>query len=746
MLQLKIGNTYVSTKDIEIPVVLRSPLFSEGKGSYLFNFTLPATDELKEEFSYFHRPGRSGASYIKKDLDLKMGQLHYTGTATITEAGPRSYEVSCPIENGDLASLFKTMKLTELDLGGNREAELTEILVKALTSEDMVIHESIPDYYEPILFPIEFDNIIINPDGILNEVGDTLLINETGKVVISFKIEMLRVNYTFVEIRIYRGGNAIFIGDLKEGINYVAAELDVEIYDTLELKIAARRRYDIAPIVYTAANFTIYSGAEVLVLKQGLLIDGEGTDLYPGDDYAVFPVENPKMLDNLEDDTYQIDHVSIKEIYSKHFPVLNYYRDGNFPMVMVGESEGGSFMAFNLFNPFPYLAYVIRRIAETFGITISNNVFEDNDLRQLVIFNLFAENSFITSELIQPRPGFDLADHVPDVQISAYFINLCKLLGIAYDYKSFSKTLRLKYLKDIAADQDYKEFPGMIISKPELKASAYKGYRLKQEVDGDDYIREYFKSLEGLNYKGTVNSYISLPWNNNEINDCYYVIAFTGYYIWNYDPETNVITWVFHSKDFQFVKEEITEGTGTEVLEITSDINAVMINGWRFTDNQLGATLNREWIIPVTHQPGNFDGLPDYFKAQFTNSLLYYHGLRADSQLNLYPLGSHDRYDYAGNPIVYEAVAPAEGYTQDLTLRWDGEHGLYEKRYKGWINLLMRSRGFWKFRANFSPLQLAQIDFFAWYQGQGFKFLVKEVRFNILSDKISTAEVEVLVK
>lgn len=741
MLQLKIGSTYVSTKDIEIPVVLRSPLFSEGKGSYLFNFTLPATDELKEEFSYFHRPGRSGASFIKKDLDLKMGQLHYTGTATITEAGPRSYEVSCPIENGDLASLFKSMKLTELDLGGTREAVTGEKSVDATSSTEITYN--LINTVEVYELDLPFSNIVVNADGLLNVAGTKVTADEAGTLIMLFSMEMDK-EWGYVYLEVYKGETELCHVPINTGTFFMPLEVSVEIGDEITWKVIAGPQNNGSGANFL--RFTLYQGSRLEVYKQGILNQNKGLDLYPGDDYAVFPVENPKMLDNLDDDTYQIDHVSIKEIYSKHFPVLNYYRDNNFPMVMVGESEEESFVAFNLFNPFPYLAYVIRRIAETFGITISNNVFEDNDLRQLVIFNLFAENSFITSELIQPRPGFDLADHVPDVQISTYFINLCKLFGIAYDYKSFGKILRLKYLKDIAADQDYKEFPGMIISKPELKASAYKGYRLKQEVDGDDYIREYFKSLEGLNYKGTVNSYISLPWNNNEINDCYYVIAFTGYYIWNYDPETNVITWVFHSKDFQFVKEEITEGTGTEVLEITSNINAVMINGWRFTDNQLGATLNREWIIPVTHQPGNFDGLPDYFKAQFTNSLLYYHGLRADSQLNLYPLGSHDRYDYAGNPIVYEAVAPAEGYTQDLTLRWDGEHGLYEKRYKGWINLMMRSRGFWKFRANFSPLQLAQIDFFAWYHGQGFKFLVKEVRFNILSDKISTAEVEVLVK
>lgn len=741
MLQLKIGNTYVSTKDIEIPVVLRSPLFSEGKGSYLFNFTLPATEELKEDFSYFHRPGRSGASYIKKDLDLKMGQLHYTGTATITEAGPRSYEVSCPIENGDLASLFKSMKLTELDLGGTREAVTGEKSVDALSSEDITIVQASS---EEIEIELPFDNITINTDEILNSEGDTITSDIEGTIFLIFSI-VSEIEAGSMYLDVYKGGSQLSHTQIEPGFYFLPIEIPVNINDAITWKIIGQPQSHGS--IFNVLAFTINTGSRLEVLKQGVLNENKGTALYPGDDYAVFPIENPRLLDNLEDDTYQIDHVSIKEIYSKYFPVLNYYRDDNFPMVMLGESEGESFIAFNLLNPFPYLAYVIKRIAETFGITISNNVFEDNDLRQLVIFNLFAENSFITSELIQPRPGFDLADHVPDVLISSYFINLCRLLGIAYDYKSFGKTLRLKYLKDIAADQDYKEFPGMIISNPELKASAYKGYRLKQEVDGDDYIREYFKSLEGLNYKGTVTIVNELSGiANPEINDCYFVTTRKEYWIYNYDPDLAILNWIFHSKDFFPEVEEIDEDIPGEILEITSEINAIMLNGWDLLDHNINRPEGRNWLIPVTHQPGNFDGLPDYFKADFTKSLLFYHGLRADSQLNLYPLGTCDRYDYAGNPIVYEAVAPSEGYTQDLTLRWDGEHGLYEKRYKGWINLLLRSRGFWKFRASFSPLQLSQIDFFDWYQGQGFKFLVKEVRFNILSNKISTAEVEVLVK
>lgn len=744
MFELKIGNTFVDTAGIEIPVVLRSPLFADGKGSYMFNFTLPASDELKKEFSHFHRPGGNTAPYLRRELSLKMGPLHYTGTATITTAGPRAYEVSCPIENGDLAAILKETKLTELDLGGVRDSEDAEILISAVSTEDIIVDDITPAPPAVLTYPIYFDDISINKDGMLNVDGDQIEIFESGKIVLIVRLEHFWTRGLTL-FRIYKGPTTVFSYELKQGSNFIPIELDVISGDIYDLRIAGMRE-PTGP-GYVKTIFTIYAGAELKVFGQGEFGTTIGTDFYPEGDFAIFPIENPQMFDSLDDDSFMIDHLSIKEVYSKYFPVMNYYVDNKFPLIMTGETEDEGFSAFNVFIPFPYLAYVIKRIAQTFGITISNNVFEDNDLRQLVIFNLYAENSFLTSELIQPRPGFDLADHVPDVQISTYFKNLCKLLGIAYDFKSVGKTLRLKYLKDIAADQAYQPFPGTIINEPELTTAPYQGYRLKQEVSGDDYISTYFKSLKGLNYKGTVtivNQLSSIT--NPEINDCYYVTTRREYWIWNYDTELGILNWISHSKDFFSEMESIDENIPGDVFEVISDINAIMLNGWDYMDNNICRPSGRHWLIPVTYQPGTFDGLPDYFRTEFTNSLLFFHGLRADSQLNLYPLGTHDRYDYAGNPIVYESVIPGEGYTHDLSLRWDGPHGLYEKRYKGWIEMMLRSRGFWKFKAALTPWELSKIDMFTWYQGNGFKFLIKELRFSILKDKLTVAELEVFVK
>jgi hypothetical protein len=283
-----------------------------------------------------------------------------------------------------------------------------------------------------------------------------------------------------------------------------------------------------------------------------------------------------------------------------------------------------------------------------------------------------------------------------------------------------------------------------------LKAEPYNGFRLTQKVSGDQFVSNYFKKLDGLNYKGTVNIVNNLSAIvDPEINDCYYVINRKQFWYYNYDTELAILNWIFYSNDFFFVKEEIDAENGTNTYEITSEINAIMDNGYdNRPDKNINAPAGRQWLIPKTEQPGNFDGLPDYFKSEFSKSLLFYHGLRQDSQLNLYPLASSDIYDYAGNPIVFESVSGSgdPGYVHDLSLRWDGPNGLYEKKYKHWIDLMIKSRGIWKFKAHLSPLQLSHIDLFTWYNGPEYKFLIKEIRYNIFHDKISIAEIEILIR
>ncbi|MFH1118273.1 MAG: hypothetical protein V1775_00510 [Bacteroidota bacterium] len=739
MLRLKIGNTMVDTRDLEIPVILRSPVFSDGKGSYIFSFPLPATDSLKIELDFFHRPGRFGPTTIKKPLELHFGALYLSGTATIIATTSETYEISCPINNGDLASLFKTRKLPEIDLGGNR---IEPDLLRVSASISEVMYYNITDIeFFTCEDTVYFNHIESNPYFEMHSTGRSFTASISCQLILTFNtfasfdsaLTELRVklnNENFDSFNLANGAQENFVP-----VNVVPGDL---ISWTLYNESIGGREFTI--------RGELYIGSKVQISKQETAIMN-GTLLYPHSDYAVFPLENPNFLDNLEDFTYAIDNVSAKEIYSQYFPVINYYKDDHFPAYMTGTINQEVHSAFNLFCQFPYLAYVINKIADQFGLTIENNVFEDIDLRQLVVFNLFAENNFISTELIKPKEGFNLADHVPNVLISDYWINLCKLLGIAFDFDSYTKILRLKYLRDIAIDQQYHDFPGMIISEPKLKAAPYKGFRLKQEVSGDEYISKKFKSLVGLNFKGSVTVVNRLyQIVDPAINDCYYVNLNHEYFIWNYDKDLAVLNWIFHSKDFFFEFESIDEDLEGDVLEITTNINAIMNNGWSYQDRNICSAYHHWWLIPVTGQAGNFDGLPGFFKTEFSKSLLYYHGMHRDSFGMLYPFASSDIYNFEGHVVSFGASPPYPAYSQSLSLRWDGPNGLYEKRVKHWLNILMKSSGYWTFSATMTAQSLSEIDFFKWYSGPGFRFLIKEIKFNITQDGISLAELEVLIK
>jgi len=155
MLKIKIGNTYAQTQGIEVPVTLRSSLFlDEGRipGSYIFNFILPYTPELQQELGFIHRPNRSGEQILSRPFLLERGPLKYAGTCKVVKTTDKTVEISCPIETGDLAGILKAVNLPDLDLGGDRPLEQGRYLVSANTTEDMFVHESIPDPYLPIFF------------------------------------------------------------------------------------------------------------------------------------------------------------------------------------------------------------------------------------------------------------------------------------------------------------------------------------------------------------------------------------------------------------------------------------------------------------------------------------------------------------------------------------------------------------------------------------------------------------------
>jgi hypothetical protein len=93
-----------------------------------------------------------------------------------------------------------------------------------------------------------------------------------------------------------------------------------------------------------------------------------------------------------------------------------------------------------------------------------------------------------------------------------------------------------------------------------------------------------------------------------------------------------------------------------------------------------------------------------------------------------YPLGTSRLADYSGNPLFFP----------DLNA-----DSLFENRHKEFLRWLAYETKPATFKAILTTAQLKQIKFNQIYDGNGFHFLVKEIRINMQVDGLSVAEMEI---
>lgn len=736
MLKVKIGSTWIESQGLEIPVTLKSPLPFEGKrvsGSYIFNFSIPYTDALKKEAKYIHRPGSNNPKVSKLPFYLEQGPIKYRGECSINSISDQTVEISALINTGVLVKLLKETKMADVDLGGLR-IETGLLRADAKTPSDIVIEVS--DSEEAFVEEenLAFAIVSVNTSGEMFFMGSSFTSNSNRlhsfTYTISYKFYAL-LGYLRTYVNDELKSSIPLICDNTSQSTILAYSQILSVGDVVTWKLYVTSRHSDAGVNLIIGKFN--KSNRIQISRQSLAMKEGADNMFPYSDYAVFPLHNSKLLDSLPDDLFALDQHSIKSIYEQFFPIVNYFNLDHFPMVMAGESNDEHFSAYNLFVPFPYLAYFVSHMAKHLGFTISENSFIDSDLKQLVIYNAFAENEYLSSNLTNIIEGFDLTNHVPDEQLSDFISDVCALLAIAFDYDSYKKALRFVGINSIINNRGFVYFPGIITEALQLSIEPYKGYILTQEVGPDSYAKDKFKPLKGVNYKGEVTFVGSLGSKPKVINDCYYVTSFKQYWYYNYDEEFGELNWMFYSNEFRHTKESINETIDGEIFEIKPKWAACMMNGWSNNlDTQLCCTGTRYWSIPHTEDAGSFESMPPQFASKFSKYLLFYRGMQLDSEGNLYPLGSNDVYDYAQNKIS----------NANLSLRWDGEYGLYEKRHKAWVQWAINQPGKFTTKAYLTPLQLSKLDFFKWYRINSHDFLIAEIRFNITETDVSQVEID----
>jgi len=716
-MQLLINNVLIPiAAGTKLPVVLRSPLFltDEGNipGSYIFNFSVPAGPEIRKVFGQAHRPQRHGRATIEMPYLITDGSLRFAGNCLVTQATKQNYEVACKIDNGDLAGKLADKTLKDLDWGD--DIVITDFGCAAYKDLDTIVYEG-----ESLLYIFFYSTIYIDLNDNLNNNGSIFTAKTDGEVDISLRFYLSNTDIENYEIRLYKNYSIHEAFSLVYGLNSINTHQTVVSGDVFYWAIYAERKSGL--LRYTLTDiFVDFHGDNVF--NNVIYLDQDASD------YTIFPVHNKNLLANFPDDAFMLDNLSIKTIYSEYCQVVNYFKDGAFPLYLSGYVEDQFIHCANLFTPFVYMKSILSKIAEESGYTISNNPF-DGYFKNMVLYNSFVENSYSgpATSILPIKSTFNLIDHVPEISQSDFLKYVSTLTGFMPVVDNNSRTIdfvdiRTKHI--ISETNLAVKFPGTLLDYQEVTVSSkYNGIKFELKKASTDSYLERIKELNSkLRYKGEVAHINNLPSTGNSINDMYLVTALNEYYVYQYNPETYSLTWYFFSKNFPLIYSEGSE----PYLTYTSELCPVLTS--RMEDTTLSAPSDRWWTIPQMEQPGIIEGFPDSLCSEYGLQVLYYNGMDSDSLGQLFPFGTCRFADFTMMRPWF------------ITLSADK---IIDHQYKYFLKWLAYDTKPVTLKAILTRAQFRKLRFDQVYQGEGFNFLVGEIRINMQSNGLSVADVDV---
>lgn len=670
MIRLSVAGVSVELDhEVQFSLVLSSPfplMDQQEGGNFVFDIRIHASPELKKALGFPHRPAVRPKQW-QPPFELFLHGLFLCGKALLKEADADSFQLSLPVMNGQLNADAKLMRLPQLNLGGN--VYLTHPAAIGRPATNLEFEQTLPHPFE-LQINLPFANN--NDDAFLPE-GVGFIVKASASLLLKFdfntQIACNECRLHLLKDQVEVGNYAVFSGRSRI---YVAVEAAQGNQLSWYLSVTSYNLNDVSVIQGTIANDSMLTIAHQGTLPSFL----QAAQLrYPQVSFAAFPIENPNAFELWPDDFFALDNRGIKELYSEFFKVINYFKNNVFPLVISTNRYDEEFVASNLFVPFPYIAFLVQRIADTFGYTIENNVFEQ-ELQYAVLINFYLENEFrfnSPEELIM-REAFRLNEHVPDWTIYEFLQQLCTTFALGYEVDAAQRSIRFVFVKELLSTQKVQDITHLCVSRPAFSlTNEISGVKLVAEYPAQDALSKEIRPTDGLQFKGYVQLLSDLP-VSAAVNDCYYVAFLNAFVSWNYDPDLYVFGWVFHSRNFSPHVE-----LGSQGKEVVSQLPAVI--SLTKLDAITDPALQRVWNIPASHQPASFHGAPDIYRTDWKPMICWYHGMRNDSLGQPYPYGSADITDPDGNEIP--------GMICSLSL--GGPRGLYQVLWASYLNWRLNS-------------------------------------------------------
>lgn len=217
-----------------------------------------------------------------------------------------------------------------------------------------------------------------------------------------------------------------------------------------------------------------------LDLGTGLLDISTGTlsEIYPERKYTLFPIKN-------------LDFYGDKNI--DYAGYMNYYKND----FVQNTDAGGRPQNTNCLVPFPFLLYILNRIAQQLGyLGVSGPWTEEEDIKRLVIYNNYA-----LDKLVDGRNAYnqqiDFRNHVPDMEIGKFLIAIKNLFGLSFFINPRTRYIEITKLQDVVRNTNFQDMNRLASAEYQKTPYQGNGFLLSMKIDNAD---ELSKELSTTDY------------------------------------------------------------------------------------------------------------------------------------------------------------------------------------------------------------------------------------------------------
>lgn len=454
-------------------------------------------------------------------------------------------------------------------------------------------------------------------------------------------------------------------------------------------------------------------GDRVYADEEELLLEALDTTTDPYSyDFVYFPMYNVEFLTN--------------ENNPEKNRWMNWY-DADGPEFLPDDDAPG-------FMPFVRVEYLLQQIFADEAYAFVNDWQITNELKGLVLYNHY---SIYTDGALGLT--INLRNHVPETKCHDFVRKLCALFNLGLFYNAWDKTLRLIPVRDLINTAARYDWTSKLLKGVSIKyESANVPVRFFYEDMDSDNIQELFRTrFPKPDPADVIDTVATLPFfDATGVAGIYYVTSEAQYWL--------RIIGVGGTRNLYWT-DLMPAPVETGTPDFSSDIQPLYDAHIPFVypDQDAGT-----WMLktPITAQPGTITynytppGTTDIERIEQKNKnplrLTIYRGINTQTPYTGY--GSRNIPFACSTP--YNAGGAANG---TVSLRWEGEYGLYEQWWKGWHTMLRQGKNVTAL-LHLSITDLLSFQFEHKVRIQNQDYFVKKLRISLTPRGLAPVEAELV--